>query len=238
MNVALIIAGGKGHRMNQEIPKQFLNVNDKPIIIYTLEHFQKHPEIDAIEVVCLDGWHDILWAYAKQFGISKLKWVISGGNTAQESIRNGVFELREVCGPEDMVVLHDGIRPLVDDFVLTDVIVQCKKYGNAVTSLPYNEQIFVTEDGETTTQYVPRDTLRRVSTPQAYNYAKLLWAYEKAFSENIGIQASTYANTLMVELGERLHFAMGSDKNIKLTTKDDLELFKALLHTRQEDWIK
>lgn len=131
------------------------------------------------------------------------------------------------------MVIHDGIRPMVEDFVLTDVLVQCKRHGNAVTSLPYNEQIFVTEDGETTTRYVPRDTLRRVSTPQAYQYAKLLWAYEKAFSENIGIQASTYANTLMVELGERLYFAAGSDKNIKLTTKDDMELFKALLALRE-----
>ena len=238
MNIALIIAGGKGQRMQQEIPKQFLNVNDKPIIIYTLEHFQKHPEIDAIEVVCLEGWHDILWAYAKQFGIDKLKWVITGGDTAQESIRNGVLELQGGCKPEDIVVIHDGIRPLVEDFVLTDVMVQCKKHGNAVTSLPYNEQIFVTGDGETTTQYVPRDTLRRVSTPQAYQYEKLLWAYEKAFSENIGIQASTYANTLMVELGERLYFAAGSDKNIKLTTKDDLELFKAYMKMEKDTWMK
>lgn len=238
MNIALIIAGGKGHRMHQEIPKQFLNVNDKPIIIYTLECFQKHPEIDAIEVVCLDGWHDILWAYAKQFGIDKLKWVIPGGDTAQESIRNGVFNLREESGSEDVLIIHDGIRPLVEDFVLTDVLVQCKKHGNAVTSMPYNEQIFVTEDGATTTQYIPRDTLRRVSTPQAYKFSKLLWAYEKAFSEGVGIQASTYANTLMVELGERLHFAAGSDKNIKLTTKDDLELFKAYMKMEKDSWLK
>ena len=238
MNIALIIAGGKGQRMQQEIPKQFLNVNDKPVIICTLEHFQNHPGIDAIEVVCLDGWHDILWAYAKQFGIDKLKWVILGGETAQESIRNGVVNLREVCDSEDIIIIHDGIRPLVEDFVLTDVLVQCKKYGNAVTSMPYNEQIFVTADGETTTEYVPRDTLRRVSTPQAYRFDKLLWAYEKAFSENIGIQASTYANTLMVELGERLHFAAGSDKNIKLTTKDDLELFKAYMKMEKDSWLR
>ena len=122
--------------------------------------------------------------------------------------------------------------------MLTDVLVQCKKYGNAVTSMPYNEQIFVTVDGETTTEYVPRDTLRRVSTPQAYRFDKLLWAYEKAFSENIGIQASTYANTLMVELGERLHFAAGSDKNIKLTTKDDLELFKAYMKMEKDSWLR
>lgn len=238
MNIALIIAGGKGCRMKQEIPKQFINVNDKPIIIYTLECFQRHPGIDAIEVVCLDGWHDILWAYSKQFGIDKLKWVISGGDTAQESIRNGVFHLKEMCRQEDIVVIHDGIRPLVEDFVLTDVLVKCRKFGNAVTSMPYNEQIFVTTDGETTTQYIPRDTLRRISTPQAYKYKKLLCVYTRAFQENIGIQASTYANTLMVEFGEVLHFAAGSDKNIKLTTKDDLDLFKAYMKMEKDHWLK
>lgn len=240
MNVAVIIAGGSGHRMNQDIPKQFLNVYDKPVIIYTLEGFQKHPEIDAIEVVCLDGWHDVLWAYAKQFGIDKLKWVISGGETAQESIRNGVYHLRGVCKPEDIIIVHDGIRPMVEDFVLTDILVKCKEHGNAVTSLPYNEQIFVVdkEDSSTTTKFIPRDTLRRVSTPQAYRYEKILWAYERAFAEDIGIQASTYANTLMVELGERLYFAAGSEKNIKLTTKDDLEMFKAYLKMEKDTWLK
>lgn len=141
MNVAIIIAGGSGHRMGQDIPKQFINVYDKPVLIYTLEGFQRHPQIDVIEVVCIDGWHDVLWAYAHQFNITKLKWVISGGNTGQESIRNGVFNLEGKAGADDIVVIHDGIRPLVDETVLTDVIMKAQKYGNAVTSLPYNEQI-------------------------------------------------------------------------------------------------
>ncbi len=238
MNVALIIAGGSGHRMNQDVPKQFLNVFDKPVIVYTLEGFQRHPEIDAIEVVCLEGWSEMLWAYARQFNVDKLKWIVPGGGTAQESIRNGVFALREICGPEDIVVIHDGIRPMVEDFVLTDVLVKCRQYGNAVTSLPYNEQIFVSGDGKSTTSYIPRDTLRRVSTPQAYRYEKLLWAYEKAFAEGIGIQASTYANTLMTDLGERLYFAAGSEKNIKLTTKDDFELFKTYMKMEKDSWLK
>lgn len=238
MNIALIIAGGTGHRMNQDIPKQFLNVFDKPVIIYTLEGFQRHPEIDAIEVVCLDGWSEVLRAYAKQFNIDKLRWVVPSGSTAQESIRNGVFGLKDVCAKDDIVVIHDGIRPMVEDFVLSDVLIKCKEHGNAVTSLPYNEQIFVADDLETTTRYIPRDTLRRVSTPQAYRYEKLLWAYEKAFAEGIGIQASTYANTLMVDLGEQLYFAAGSDKNIKLTTKDDLELFKCYIKMERDSWLK
>jgi len=238
MVAALIIAAGRGNRMGQDIPKQFLNVYDKPVLIYTLESFQRHPEIDEIVVVCLDGWQDILWAYARQFNIKKLKRIFPGGATAQESIRNGVSGLKGICAEDDIVVIHDGIRPMIEDFVLTDVIRKCRRYGNAVTSMPYNEQIFVADGGETSARYIPRDTLRRVSTPQAYLYGKLSWAYEKAFAENIGIQASTYANTLMVDLGERLHFAAGSGKNIKLTTKDDLELFKAYLKMDRDAWIK
>lgn len=238
MNVAVIIAGGSGARMGQDIPKQFLNVYDKPVLIYTLEGFQKHPQIDAILVVCIDGWHDVLKAYAKQFGITKLKWVISGGDSGQESIRNGVYALENVCDDDDIVIIHDGIRPLVDETVLTDVIAKCNKFGNAVTSLPYNEQIFVVDDDVSTVKYIPRETLRRVSTPQAYKYGKLLWAYRKAFEEKIGIFGSSYANTMMVELGERLYFAAGSDKNIKLTTKDDLELFKAYLKSEKDNWLK
>lgn len=232
MNIAIILAGGVGARMQQEIPKQFINVNDKPLIIYTLEAFQKHPEIDGILVVCVDGWHDILRAYAKQNQITKLKWVISGGNTGQESIRNGVYALEEICKGEDIVIIHDGIRPLVDENVLSDVIVKCRLYGNAVTSLPYNEQIFVKKDDTRTEEYIPRETLRRVSTPQAYQYGKLLWAYQKAFAEEKGIYGSAYTNTMMVDLGETLYFAIGSDKNIKITTQDDLDLFKALLSMR------
>lgn len=233
MNTAIILAGGTGQRMHQEIPKQFINVNDKPLIIYTLEAFQKHPQIDSILVVCIDGWHDILKAYARQNHITKLKWVISGGGTGQESIRNGVFALENECQEDDIVVIHDGIRPLVDENVLSDVIVKCGIYGNAVTSLPYNEQIFVKKDEETTEQYIPRETLRRVSTPQAYKYGTLLRSYKRAFEEKIGIYGSSYTNTMMTDLGETLHFAAGSDKNIKITTQDDLELFKALLMLKE-----
>lgn len=229
MTIAIIIAGGSGSRMGQDIPKQFLNVYDKPVLIYTLESFQKHPGIDAIEVVCIQGWHEVLWAYAKQYGISKLKWVVAGGASGQESIRNGVYNLEDKCAADDIIVIHDGIRPLVEPEVLTDVIVKCKQYGNAVSSMPYNEQIFVIDDEQSTTRFIPRETLRRVVTPQAYLFQKLDAAYHKAFEEQIGIYGSAYTNTMMVELGERLYFASGSDKNIKLTTPDDLELFKAYL---------
>ncbi len=241
MNVAVIIAAGSGHRMGQDIPKQFINVFDKPVLIYTLEGFQKHPMIDAIEIVCLEGWESVVWAYARQFGIDKLKWIVKGGKTGQESIRNGVFNLEGKLSEGDIVIVHDGIRPLIEPLVLTDVIEKATQFGNAVTSMPYNEQIFVVseDDSSTTTKYIPRETLRRVSTPQAYRFGLLNEKYHEAFEKEIGIYGSSYANTMMVELGVRLHFAAGSDKNIKLTTKDDLELFKGYISKEKKDgWLK
>jgi 2-C-methyl-D-erythritol 4-phosphate cytidylyltransferase len=224
--------------MGQDIPKQFINVYDKPVLIYTLEGFQKHPQIDAIEVVCIDGWHEVLWAYAKQFNIAKLKWIVSGGKTGQESIRNGVYNLEGKAADDDIIIVHDGIRPLVDETVLSDVIVKAKQFGNAVSSLPYNEQIFVIDDEISTTKFIPRETLRRVSTPQAYRFDLLNSKYHEAYEKEVGIYGSHYANTMMVELGVRLYFAAGSDKNIKLSTKDDLELFKAYLKSDKSNWLK
>ena len=236
--VALLLASGKGQRTRQDIPKQFINVYDKPIIIYTLENFQQHPEVDSIFVVCLDGWQDILRAYSRQYNITKLKHIVNGGATVQESTRNGVFAMKDFCKDDDVVIIHDGIRPMVDPEVLSDVIATCKQYGNGVTSLPYNEQIFRKKDDTCTNEYIVRDTLRRVQTPQAYKFGKLFWAYDKAFKENHGIHGSSYVNTMMVDLGETLYFAGGSDRNIKITTVDDIELFKALLAAKKSDWLK
>ena len=239
--IAIILAGGVGNRTGQDIPKQFLNVDDKPIIIYTLEAFQNNPSIDEIEVVCKEGWHDILRAYAKQFNINKLKYVITGGESSQESIKLGLFNLEDKIEKNDIVIIHDGVRPLVDEEVLSDVVATCEKYGNAVTSLPYNEQIFVVDknDSSITNKYVPRDSLRRVSTPQAYQFGEIDDAYHYAYDNNIGIGESTYANTLMVDLGKTLHFAAGSDKNIKITTRDDIEIFKAYVKAdKDNNWLK
>lgn len=229
MTVAIIIAGGSGVRMGYEIPKQFIPVEGKPVVMHTLGNFEQHPEIDAIEIVCLESWREEMQRLVGQFGIRKVRWIVPGGASAQESIRNGVSHLDGICSPDDVVIIHDGIRPLVEPSVLTDVIAKCRKFGNGVTSLPYNEQIFLVDKDrpDTSTAYIPRETLRRVATPQAYTFKTLLWAYRKAFAEKIGIYGSSYTNTMMVELGVRLHFAAGSDKNIKLTTPDDLELFKA-----------
>lgn len=232
---AIIIAGGVGSRMGFEIPKQFVNVYHKPVLAYTLEGFQRHPGIDAIEVVCIDGWQDEVASYVEDYGITKLMKITDGGASGQESIRNGVYALEGIAADDDICVIHDGIRPLVDAEVLSDVLRVAKRHGNAVTSLPYNEQIFVVDEEmpNTTTKFIPRETLRRVSTPQAYRFDLLLRSYRRAFAEEIGIYGSHYTNTMMVELGERLYFAAGSDRNIKLTTPGDLDLFKGYLRGNQ-----
>lgn len=220
--------------MGLDIPKQFVEVDGKPVLFYTLEGFERHPMVDDIVLVCIDGWQDMVRRKAVEYGITKLRDIVPGGATGQESIRNGVFSLEGKASDDDIIVIHDGIRPLVDSDVLTDVIDKAKKYGNAVTSLPYNEQIFIVDDEVSTVKYIPRETLRRVSTPQAYRFDMIDPAYHKAFEQGIGTAGSSYTNTMMVELGYRLYFAAGSDKNIKLTTSGDLEIFRAYVRSKND----
>ena len=228
-NIAIVIAGGSGKRMGLNIPKQFVNIKGKPVIIYTLEAFEKLPQIDAIEIVCIKGWEDTLRDYLKKYNITKVKWIVEGGETGQESIRNGVYNLEGIIDIEDNVIIHDGVRPMLDEEIILDVIAKCNLYGNGISSMPYNEQIFIKDDEESTSNYIPRETLRRMVTPQAYNFNLIDSAYHEAFEKNIGISGSSYANTMMVELGHKLYFASGSDKNIKLTTQDNLLIFRAML---------
>lgn len=234
MNIAIIVAGGVGTRTGQRVPKQFINVYDKPVIIYTLEKFQVHKAIDAIEVVCLKGWEEVLRTYALQYGIAKLKWVIPGGESSQESIYKGLENLKDKCAGEDIVVIHDGIRPMVDENIISSCITCCKEYGNGVTALPIYEQIFKALDEKTTDTYIPRETLRILQTPQAYRYQIILEAYEEEFRRGIGMHASAYANTLMTDLGHVLYFSAGSTKNIKITTNDDIDMFKAMLRKQEK----
>ena len=227
MNIALIIAGGKGMRMHQDIPKQFLNVNDKPIIIYTLEAFQRHPDIDAIEVVCLEGWKEILVAYAKQYGITKLEKVVNGGDCGQASIHNGIIDLMERYDRSDLVLVHDAIRPMLSQDIISDNIAKCRKYGSAVTVIPCMEAMLLSEDKICSEKSIPRDQLLRTQTPQTFPLGTIYDLHKEAKEK--GITNSVASCTLMVELGRKIYFAVGSEKNIKITTMDDLDIFKALL---------
>lgn len=234
--IALIIAGGSGNRMHQDIPKQFLTVNEKPVIVYTLEAFQAHPEIDAIAVVCIEGWEHVLQAYAKQFNITKLKHVVPGGENGQSSIRNGVYELEKLYDKDDIVLIHDAIRPMVSAEIISDCITKTRKYGNAITVIPCAEAMIQTEDAIVSTGSYPRDRLKRTQTPQGFKIGDIAQLHRDALKA--GITNSVASCTLMIEMGKQVYFSNGSEKNIKLTTVDDIDIFKALLIAKRSSWLK
>lgn len=235
-NIALIIAGGVGARMGQDIPKQFINVHDKPVIVYTMEAFQNHPEIDAIEVVCLDGWHDVLRAYAKQFGIAKLDNVVSGGKNGQDSIRNGLIDIYErYHDDDDIVLIHDAIRPMLLPEIISENIRVCREYGNAITVVPCTAAMLKTYDSFSTEEQVARDNLKITQTPQAFFIKDIIAAHNEALDK--GITNSVASCTMYIELGRKLYMSKGSEKNLKLTTTEDIEIFKALLQAKKEEWM-
>ncbi|EAJ9112124.1 2-C-methyl-D-erythritol 4-phosphate cytidylyltransferase [Campylobacter coli] len=228
MNIALIIAGGIGARMNQSIPKQFMSINDKPIIIYTLEKFEKHPAIDEIVVVSLNGWKNLLLSYAKQFKITKLRYITKGGASGQESIKNGILKLKEFYSDDDIVLIHDAIRPNVSEEIISDAIRVINEKGSAVSVIPCNEAMLVSnDDGINSRQTYDRQKLKRTQTPQGATLKALKDLHDKA--EKMGIKDSVATCTLMIETGGEIYFSIGSEKNIKITTMDDIDIFKALL---------
>ena len=221
-NVALLIAGGSGNRMHQDIPKQFITVNERPVIVYTLEAFENHPEIDCIAVVCIEGWDQVLWA--------------PGGKNGQDSIRNGVMELEKHFEPTDLVLIHDAIRPMVSAEIISDNIRVAQQYGNAITVIPCAEAMMQTEDGLVSVGSYPRDRLKRTQTPQAFRIGDICDLHRRALEA--GITNSVASCTLKIEMGEQVYFSAGSEKNIKLTTVEDIDIFKALLAAKRSDWLK
>lgn len=237
-NIALIIAGGSGNRMGQDIPKQFMHVDGCPIIIHTMRCFQHHPDIDVIAVVCLKGWETVLQAYANQFSIDKLKYIFPGGKSGMESIHNGIYGLKDAgCNDEDLVLIHDSVRPLLGQDIISSNIAVCKAYGYAITGIQCREAILESEDGFSAYKSIPRDKLIRTQTPQTFRLGNIIMVHDEAKEK--GIADSVASCTLVAEVGGReMHIVPGSEKNIKITTVEDLEILKALMHTSKDEWLK
>lgn len=239
MNIALLTAGGTGNRMGQDIPKQFMPIDNKPVIIYTMESFQNHPEIDAICVICLEGWEIVLRSYANQYNISKLKWIFKGGNSNQDSIYNGIIGLKNAgCKEDDIILVQDGVRPLVSERIISENIATCKKYGYAVTGLTCKEAIMEQVADTVHEIDIPRERLVRTQTPHTYRLETLFEGHRIAKEKGI---ANTVAScTLFSAIGvKEQHLVRGSEQNgLKLTSPEDVELFKALLHSTKEAWLK
>lgn len=224
--------------MGQDIPKQFMHVDGCPIIIHTMKCFQQHPDIDKIAVVCLNGWETVLQAYANQFNITKLTWIFPGGDTGMESIHNGIYGLKEKgCDDEDLVLVHDSVRPLLSQDIISSNIAICKAYGYAITGIQCREAILESHDGFTSNASIPRDSLIRTQTPQTFRLGNIIDIHEKAKEK--GITNSVASCTLIAEVGGcEMHIVPGSEKNIKVTTVEDLEILKALMHTQKDEWLK
>lgn len=232
MNVAIIFAGGTGQRMrNTAVPKQFLKLYGKPIIIYTLEIFQSHPDIDAIIVPCVAGWQDRLQGMADQFGITKLIKIVPGGKTSQESKLSALHALKNTCKPNDIVLMHDAVRPLITAKTIDDNLECVKKFGNAITVDPFTETGIVSEDGETVADTIERQKLYIAKAPQSFYYGEALAAHEAAqfMPETTTIDTCT----IMTALGKKMYFVPCGSSNIKITTPEDYYIFKTIYDLRE-----
>lgn len=234
MNVAVLLAGGVDPTFKMDIPKQFVNVYNRPVIVYTMEIFQHHPEIDAIMVACIPGWENMVNAYAKQFNISKLRWVIQGGKCGQETSKLAVDKLMEFCREDDIIVIHDAIRPMVSDEIISDSIYTCKKKGMGVAAVTSMDNVMMTDDGMTGKLSISRYSFRRIQTPQTYLLGALKEAHEEAVHRNVRDENDT--NNMISRLGRNVSFSKGSDTNLKINTVEDVAMFKALYTMKNGDF--
>lgn len=234
MNVAVILAGGVGSRLGAGIPKQFVEVLGKPILAYTIEAFEKHPEVDAILVVCVKPYIDCVWELKERYGFSKLKWVAEGGATFQGSVMNGVAFLKDKVREDDLVLFHFGASPFIKPDVISDVIRVCKETGtNAISTTDYillsgkkKKASPASDPGNYTDEYINRDTIAVMNTPHAFRYGFVAGMYEEAVESGVIDTVEPHTTTLMYAMGKPIYFSKGRQDNIKITTKEDLELFE------------
>ena len=231
-NYVILLAGGVGKRMGADTPKQFLEIDGRPIIVHTIKRFQSNPQIEKIVVVCVKDWIDHLKRLIEKYSLSKVEWITEGGDTGHDSIRNGVFFLRDKIEPDDFIIVHDAVRPVLPQKAIDEVIRVAYENGNASSSIVCHPPIVYTEDHKSGIKDVDRDHVMLTASPQAYRYSLALKCYEKAEKENK--HNFTFTSSLLIHYGERVFFAKGTTNNIKITQKEDLALFDALLKVPEE----
>ncbi|WP_400162322.1 2-C-methyl-D-erythritol 4-phosphate cytidylyltransferase [Brevibacillus sp. TJ4] len=238
MAVALIFAGGTGSRMNSKSkPKQFLNLFGKPIIIHTLEHFEYSAEIDSIAVVCRENWIDYLKEQIKHNFFEKVRWIVPGGETSQQSIYNGLKALYDSCeNPKETIVLiHDGVRPLINDKLISDNIAAVKQYGSAITVTKAVETVIHTNDDNEIVDVPNRKYAKIAKAPQSFYLSDIMAAHEKAIADNLFTMIDSAS--LMMHYGHKLHTVDGPVENIKITTPSDYYIFRAIYEARENSQI-
>lgn len=233
MNVAVILAGGVGTRVGAEIPKQYIEVLGKPVMVYTLEKFANNPNIDAIEIVCIKGHIPYIKDLVRKYGIKKVKWYSEGGSSFQESTMNGIFDLKGEVSSEDIVLIHFAVSPMVTDDIIDDSIRVCTKYGNAIAA---DEMIMCTcikDDEFSSSKSILRETLVGLNAPWTFRYDVVYSAYEEALQKNILDDLEPHTTSLLFALGKKIYFSKSATSNIKITRKEDLDLFEGYLLLQQ-----
>ena len=234
-NIAVIFAGGTGNRMNTvSRPKQFLELQGKPIIIYTLELFDNHSQVDAICVVCVESWIPFLKKQLKKFEITKVVEIVPGGETGQDSIYNGLCAIQKFAPADSIVLVHDGVRPFVNESLISDCIKCVKEHGSAITVTPAIETIVTTSEGKITS-ITDRSKCFHAKAPQCFYLGELLSAHEKARTD--GNTNMIDSASLMQFYGHELYTVQGNFDNIKITTPADFYTFKALYEVREQQQI-
>ncbi len=236
MNIAIIFAGGSGVRMGTGIPKQFLEINGKPILIHTLQLFQRHEEIDRIYLAMHPDYMEYTEDLVKEYRINKLSAIVPGGETAQDSIYNALKKAQSDGNPEDSVVLiHDGVRPCVDYHVISDNIESVKKYGSAITATPCYETILVSRDGCCVEDVPLRSESYAAQAPQSFYLKDIMEAHERMRAGEHRYEGMVDACTIYRALGRQPHIVPGNRGNIKVTTPEDVYVFRAFLQYRENE---
>lgn len=242
MNIAVILAGGIGSRVGADIPKQFIEVLGKPVLAYTIEAFERHPQIDAIEVVCIKSYIDYMSELKEKYNLTKLKWIAEGGDTFQESVLNGINYLKDKIADDDIVLVHFGASPFIEDYIISDAIRVCKEKGNAISTTDFfvlcgkkSSTSSVDDPDNYSTEYIDRETVACMSTPHAFNYKFIYDMYKEAVETGVINEVEPHTTTLMYRMGKTIYFSKGSQTNIKITKKEDLELFEGYVMIKERN---
>lgn len=234
MNIGVILAGGTGTRVGAGVPKQFIEVLDKPILAYTLEIFQKNENIDAIEIVCHKDWEDEVDGICEKYGITKKEWTCIGGATFQESTMNGIMNLKGKINAEDIVVISFGVSPMTPQEDIDDSIRVCKEHGNAIASADIDLCTCIKDDEFSTTQNIIRETLKGFANPWTFKFGELCEAYEEAVRRGILKSLEPHTTSLYLALGKRLWFSQSTSAQCKITHKEDIDIFEGYLLLKQK----
>ncbi len=234
MNIAIILAGGIGSRMGAVVPKQFIEVFDKPVLAYTIDVFQQHNEIDAIEIVCIKSHLEYVEDMISKYDLTKVKWVTEGGADFQHSVINGVHNLLGEIEDDDTVLIHFGASPFVSPDIISDAIQVCKQKGNAISTTPFLLLSGKKDSPEYSSTYIDRDSIVSMNSPHAFQYGFIRDMYEEAISTGVLDEVEPHTTTLMYKMKKPIYFSKGSQTNIKLTNKEDVDLFEGYVLMKKQ----